>query len=275
MSCGVRQGAVLSPHFFAVCIDDIVCKVISAGAGCYIGLICFSILLYADDILLLVPSLSSLQKLLFICEYELGQIDLAVNTKKSVFFRIGPRCAATCTDIETLQSNSLLWVNSLRYLGVHIISGKTFRCNFDNAKEYFSRALIAIYGTIGRTASEEVVLSLGKSNFCHSLLYGIDVISLNKTELRSVDFPVINVLMKLFRASSTFNIHGYQFYLNFPSVETYVMLLRNNTSIVDVLRETFAQLRCISVVVLWQTEKPSKLLRPRVWHIAYFFSRHK
>jgi hypothetical protein len=66
--CGVRQGGVLS--------------VISAKTGCYVGLVCVSVLLYADDILLLASSLSSLEKLLFVCEYELRQLDLAVNTKQ-------------------------------------------------------------------------------------------------------------------------------------------------------------------------------------------------
>jgi Reverse transcriptase (RNA-dependent DNA polymerase) len=60
-------GGVLSPSFSAAYIDDIVCKVISDETGSYVGLVCVSILLYANDILLLAPSLSSLQELLFIC----------------------------------------------------------------------------------------------------------------------------------------------------------------------------------------------------------------
>ena len=71
LSCGVRQGGVMSPYCFAIFIDDIVHKVVSSGTGCYIGLVCFSVILYADDILLLAPSISSLQRLLSICEQEL------------------------------------------------------------------------------------------------------------------------------------------------------------------------------------------------------------
>jgi len=42
-------------------------------------------------------------------------------------------------------------------------------------------------------------------------LYGVDVIPLNKTELKSIDFPVIKVLIKIVRPSSASNIRDYQF----------------------------------------------------------------
>jgi hypothetical protein len=95
------------------------------------------------------------------------------------------------------KANSLR-VDSLRCLGVHIISGNTFRCNFDNAKKSFYGAFNAICDKISRTASEEVVLSLVKSNCLPCLLYGIDVIAINKTEMRSIDFPVMEALMGIY-----------------------------------------------------------------------------
>ena len=35
-TCGVRQGAVLSPHFFAIYIESVVKKVSDGKNGCYI-----------------------------------------------------------------------------------------------------------------------------------------------------------------------------------------------------------------------------------------------
>jgi len=46
---GVRKGGVLSPLFFAIFIDQLVDKVESANAGCYVSTVCCSIFLYADD----------------------------------------------------------------------------------------------------------------------------------------------------------------------------------------------------------------------------------
>ena len=76
------------------------------------------------------------------------------------------------------------------------------------------------------------------------LFYAVDVIPMDNTEIRSINFPVIKVLMKIFRTSPTSNIRDYQFYFNFH-VETYVILratkfLRKYSSVVNVLCETFA-----------------------------------
>ena len=61
MTCGIRQGGVLSPYLFAVFIDSVVQRVQASGIGCYVKFICVSIILYADDILLLAPSVTALQ----------------------------------------------------------------------------------------------------------------------------------------------------------------------------------------------------------------------
>jgi len=42
-----------------------------------------SILLYADDILLVAPSITALQRLLFLCEQELTWLDMSLNAKKN------------------------------------------------------------------------------------------------------------------------------------------------------------------------------------------------
>jgi len=46
------------------------------------------IVLYADDILLLAPSVCELDALLKVCERELTLLDMAINFKKSRYIRI-------------------------------------------------------------------------------------------------------------------------------------------------------------------------------------------
>jgi len=79
LTVGVRQGGVLSPFIFAVFIDGIVDKAKSSNVGCYVSTTCCCIFLYADDILLIAPSVSGLQTLSNACEEELSAPNMFIN----------------------------------------------------------------------------------------------------------------------------------------------------------------------------------------------------
>ena len=66
LKTGVRQGGVLSPFLFSVFIDDLDKLVNKDNIGCRIGASCTAIFLYADDIILLAPSVQALQLLIFV-----------------------------------------------------------------------------------------------------------------------------------------------------------------------------------------------------------------
>ena len=106
---------------------------IESGLGCYLNMTCFSILLYADDIVLLAPSVHSLQLLLHTCEDELSSLDMRLNIKKSVCIRIGPRYKADCCNLVTRDNCELLWCNNIRYLGVYTTSSAVFTCCLSDA----------------------------------------------------------------------------------------------------------------------------------------------
>ena len=80
----MRQGSVLSPFLFAIYLDDVAALCRSESK--------LFIILYADDILLLAPTLTALQKLVHVCEHELYLIDVAINFKICSCLRIGQRC---------------------------------------------------------------------------------------------------------------------------------------------------------------------------------------
>ena len=192
----------MSPYLFAIHINDVASAVEHLDVGCKLGLVSLCIVLYADDILLLAPSVSSLQTLFSACEAELANLDLAIYSKKTVCVRIGPRFNVKCCNIVTADGTSLTWVDKIRYLGVFIVNNRQFRCSFDSMKSRFNRSFNAIYGKIGRTASHDVILKLVESKCLPTLLYGVDVVPVSKTDLKSVEFTFNRALMKIFRTSS-------------------------------------------------------------------------
>ena len=71
---------------------------------------------------------------------------------------------------------SLPRVTEIRYLGIHITQSQLFKWSFDQAKRAFHRSLNAIFGKIGRFASEEVIYLFIYSKFSVSTLWKIKII---------------------------------------------------------------------------------------------------
>lgn len=80
---GVKQGGVISPLLFSMYLDHLLLELKSSGYGCYIGNTFTGALAYADDIVLLSPSLYGMQKMLNICETYSKQYDVTFNAMKS------------------------------------------------------------------------------------------------------------------------------------------------------------------------------------------------
>jgi hypothetical protein len=220
VNIGVRQGGVLSPLLFAIYLDDAVKNVCSYGLP-------LSIVLYADDIMLLSSSLITLQKLLSVCEKELIYLGMSINVKKSCCLRIGSRCNASCENLTITGGLKLPWVEEIRYLGIYIIKGHCFKCSLNHAKRSFYRSANSIFGKIGRVASEEVVLDLIAKKCIPVLIYGLETCTLNATDQRSINYPVIRFLMKLFKTCNTNLITDVQLYFNFLNPSVIVAMLRS------------------------------------------------
>jgi len=111
----------------------------------------------------------------------------------------------------------------LRTLKINAVTNEihcVFKCDLDHAKRSFYRAVNAIFGRIGRIASEEVIIQLIKSKCIPVLIYGLEVCPLTKSDLKSLDFPVNRFCMKLFKTSNIQMVNDCQVYFGFdlPSV---------------------------------------------------------
>ena len=85
---------------------------------------------------------------------------------------------------------------------MYLVSGRTFKCSFDNAKSKFVHAFNAIYCKIGGTASEETIHTLLRAKCLPILLYATEACPLLSREEHSMKFAITRLFMKFFKTGS-------------------------------------------------------------------------
>ena len=92
-------------------------------------------------------------------------------------------------------------MNEFSYLGVFIARSRLFKCPLNDSKKSFYRAANAVFGKVGKTASEKVTLQLVMSKCVFFLLYGLEACPLNASDIRSLYFVINQFLMQLFKTA--------------------------------------------------------------------------
>ena len=122
VSNGVRQGGILSPYLFTFYINNLSVQLNQIHVGCYIGSHLLNHLMYADDIVLISPSVRGMDKLLKCCEMFADEHDMLFNTLKSVNLNI---VNSALKDVPLpdffLNGSPIPSASSVKYLG-HIFN---------------------------------------------------------------------------------------------------------------------------------------------------------
>ena len=137
---GVRQGGVLSGLLFNIYIDTMLDKISNAKVGCELGPIKSNIIAYADDVVLLAPSPTSLQILIDIADNEAKTLQLTFNISKSkcMIFK-HPKDKTIIKRSFIIGGNNMETVKSFKYLG-YIINDKLSNSDdIDRARDVFYR----------------------------------------------------------------------------------------------------------------------------------------
>jgi hypothetical protein len=222
---GVRQGGILSPALFSIYVDDVLGKLNSYG--CTMFGLCVGSFMYADDLILLAPSLCELQAMVNLCNREFNHIGLSINSSKSSCIRIGKAWKSNCVDIK-LPSGKLQWASSIKYLGVDILAGKKFTICFDSSKSKFYSSFNSIYSKISKVKNPIVILNLISSIALPCLLYNTEALPLNITTAKELDHPWSRVFMRIFGTFNLNIIRQCQYFTGFLPLQHQLRLRKYN-----------------------------------------------
>jgi hypothetical protein len=108
-------------HFlFNVCVHNLIQEISTDGFGCHISQTFFGFIMYADDILLLSPSIHGLQCMLDRCNVYGRKCDILFNPKNLyVLLAIGFKVDRKIDSKMNIGDNEIQWVSELKYLGVN------------------------------------------------------------------------------------------------------------------------------------------------------------
>ena len=120
---GVKQGGVISPLLFNLYTESLISEIIESGIGCHIGSVSTAVLMYADDIALLAPTRSAMQRLLDICQRFGLEHNLSFNPEKSECIIFGSKYS----NLDLYLNNKLIpIVNEVTYLGHKLFNSKRY-----------------------------------------------------------------------------------------------------------------------------------------------------
>ena len=121
---GTRQGAVLSPAFWAVYCDMMIKELRLLGVGAHVAGMFMGVACYADDVVLIAPCHQAMQMMLNTVEDFAARYNISFSTdpepkksKSKCIFVVGKRRRLTKPSPLMLCGHQLPWVESAVHLG--------------------------------------------------------------------------------------------------------------------------------------------------------------
>ena len=131
MSNGVKQGAILSPYLFNLYLDFLIIELNNSRVGCYIGNQAVNALSYADDLVLVSPTLQSMKVLLDIAIDYGNEFSVNFNPDKS-FIMFYPFNNNFIPNINMFLNNvKINTVHMCKHLG-YFMKSASFIYDFEN-----------------------------------------------------------------------------------------------------------------------------------------------
>jgi len=197
INCGVKQGGILSPYLFNCFIDDLICEITNRNVGALYKNLNTSIVVYADDILLISPVGRHLQIMLDICSKYSSDWLIKFNPSKSKIITFGE---PTVPNQEFKIQNLIIeGTDKIEYLGIEINN----KFDFDTpAREKFKKVEKSIFSLsyLGLTptgVSPELKSFLYKTYCLSQFTYGLETTTLTPETLKILNIAQNNLVRQI------------------------------------------------------------------------------
>ena len=152
--------------------------------------------MYADDLVILLASLSGLKVMLMNWLHTCNQLSLSLNANKSCSVYFGPRYNADVDDLM-LNNDKITWKSSFKYLGIHFVNRKSISGNIEPVRHNFFMSCSNILSHSSDLCNL-VQLQLHKSYVCLHLLMLQRQIKLSETQIASLNASWNAVYRRIF-----------------------------------------------------------------------------
>lgn len=195
---GIKQGGLNSPGYFACYMNGLTKLLREHGIGCHIIRQFLAMILFADDISLLAPSRSALQRLINLCAQYCSSMCLTFNPNKSKILVFSKsRVSLNSLKSVTINGSDIEYTNAIKYLGVSICSEKGLCFSATNDLRTFYRASNSLLSVV-KKPSEEVLMNLLYTNCVPVITYACNVKDFPAKDMRDLNTAINDAIRKIF-----------------------------------------------------------------------------
>ena len=177
-----RAGSVASPILWAVYCDPLIKELRDLGLGAHIGDMFMGVTMYADDLLLIAPTRSSMQLMLEVCEKYAKKYNICFSTdpnpvksKSKCIFMVGKSRNLARPAPLMLEGRELPWVETATHLGHELHQSGMMEHDAKIKRAEFISRSVEIRETFGFASPVEIqgALKVYCSSFYGSMLWDL------------------------------------------------------------------------------------------------------
>ena len=226
VTSGVKQGGVLSPFIFTVYINDLFDLLRKAGVGCHILNRFLAAIMFADDLALIAPTRSAMQKMITICESYCQDHCLNFNVKKTKAMVFGNNYQSIVVEPLYLNDEPIHFVTEWKYLGCLITSGKQLAFSAHNDLRSFRCSANSILSTV-KKPGEPTQMHLLYSFSVPILTYAAEVKCLSYNDMHKCAVALNDAIRRIFSFNRWESIRSLRLTLGYDDLFTIFARRRN------------------------------------------------